>query len=125
MAREMTNSWSWKPFETSNNETNLDIELLKSEVGKHFPFYDMRYNTNTAAFFCRIDKELLEENFEELSRVQTQEHGKTIDESRGETRRGTKFLSLKCSDQAIEGKLRLNINGTARFVIMLHFCHLR
>lgn len=28
-------------------------------------------------------KELLEENFEELSRVQTMEHGKTIDESRG------------------------------------------
>jgi malonate-semialdehyde dehydrogenase (acetylating)/methylmalonate-semialdehyde dehydrogenase len=32
--------------------------------------------------------ELLEENFEELSTVQTKEHGKTIDESRGETRRG-------------------------------------
>jgi len=30
-------------------------------------------------------KELLEEHFEEVSRVQTQEHGKTIDESRGET----------------------------------------
>ena len=33
-------------------------------------------------------KELLEENFEELSIIQTMEHGKTIDESRGETRRG-------------------------------------
>ncbi len=32
--------------------------------------------------------ELMEENFEELSVVQTKEHGKTIDESRGETRRG-------------------------------------
>jgi len=32
-------------------------------------------------------KELLEENFEELSIIQTMEHGKTIDESRGETRR--------------------------------------
>ena len=32
--------------------------------------------------------ELLEENFEDLSIVQTKEHGKTIDESRGETRRG-------------------------------------
>lgn len=28
-------------------------------------------------------KELLEENFEEISRIQTQEHGKVIDESRG------------------------------------------
>jgi len=32
-------------------------------------------------------RELMEENFEELSRIQTMEHGKTIDESRGETRR--------------------------------------
>ena len=29
-------------------------------------------------------KDLLEENFEEVSRIQTMEHGKTIDESRGD-----------------------------------------
>ena len=39
-------------------------------------------------------KELLEENFEQLSRVQTQEHGKTIDESRGETRRGIEMVEV-------------------------------
>jgi malonate-semialdehyde dehydrogenase (acetylating)/methylmalonate-semialdehyde dehydrogenase len=39
-------------------------------------------------------KELLEENFEELSRVQTMEHGKTIDESRGETRRGIENVEV-------------------------------
>jgi malonate-semialdehyde dehydrogenase (acetylating)/methylmalonate-semialdehyde dehydrogenase len=39
-------------------------------------------------------KELLEENFEELSRIQTQEHGKTIDESRGETRRGIENVEV-------------------------------
>ena len=41
-------------------------------------------------------KELLEENFEELSRMQTQEHGKTIDESRGETRRGIENVEVAC-----------------------------
>jgi len=41
-------------------------------------------------------KELLEEHFEELSRVQTQEHGKTIDESRGETRRGIENVEVAC-----------------------------
>src|SRR4030043_880935 len=41
-------------------------------------------------------KELLETNFEELSRVQTQEHGKTIDESRGETRRGIENVEVAC-----------------------------
>ena len=67
LALKMANSWTWKPFESTNNETDLDIELLKSEVGKHFPFYDMRYNVKTAAFFCRIDKELLEEKLKLLS----------------------------------------------------------
>jgi len=32
-------------------------------------------------------KELLDKHFEDISRVATQEHGKTIDEARGETRR--------------------------------------
>jgi malonate-semialdehyde dehydrogenase (acetylating)/methylmalonate-semialdehyde dehydrogenase len=39
-------------------------------------------------------KELFEENFEELSRIQTMEHGKTIDESRGETRRGIENVEV-------------------------------
>jgi malonate-semialdehyde dehydrogenase (acetylating)/methylmalonate-semialdehyde dehydrogenase len=39
-------------------------------------------------------KELLEENFEDLSVVQTKEHGKTIDESRGETRRGIENVEV-------------------------------
>jgi malonate-semialdehyde dehydrogenase (acetylating)/methylmalonate-semialdehyde dehydrogenase len=39
-------------------------------------------------------RELLEDNFEELSRVQTMEHGKTIDESRGETRRGIEMVEV-------------------------------
>jgi malonate-semialdehyde dehydrogenase (acetylating)/methylmalonate-semialdehyde dehydrogenase len=39
-------------------------------------------------------KELLEENFERLSRIQTMEHGKTIDESRGETRRGIEMVEV-------------------------------
>jgi malonate-semialdehyde dehydrogenase (acetylating)/methylmalonate-semialdehyde dehydrogenase len=39
---------------------------------------------------------LLEENFEEVSRVQTQEHGKCIDESRGETRRGIENVEVAC-----------------------------
>jgi malonate-semialdehyde dehydrogenase (acetylating)/methylmalonate-semialdehyde dehydrogenase len=48
-----------------------------------------------ARYLFRL-KELLEEHFEELSRVQTQEHGKTIDESRGETRRGIENVEVAC-----------------------------
>ncbi len=48
-----------------------------------------------ARYLFRL-KELLEENFEEVSRIQTQEHGKTIDESRGETRRGIENVEVAC-----------------------------
>ncbi len=48
-----------------------------------------------ARYLFRL-KELLEENFEELSRIQTQEHGKCIDESRGETRRGIENVEVAC-----------------------------
>lgn len=41
-------------------------------------------------------KALLEDNFEEISRIQTQEHGKCIDESRGETRRGIENVEVAC-----------------------------
>lgn len=38
--------------------------------------------------------ELMEENFDDLAKIQTIEHGKTIDESRGETRRGIEMLEV-------------------------------
>jgi malonate-semialdehyde dehydrogenase (acetylating)/methylmalonate-semialdehyde dehydrogenase len=38
--------------------------------------------------------ELMEEQFNDLSIVQTTEHGKTIDESRGETRRGIEMVEV-------------------------------
>ncbi len=47
-------------------ESPFDVELLQREVGSRFPFYDMKSNINTVAFFCRIDEETLEEKFESL-----------------------------------------------------------
>jgi membrane-associated protease RseP (regulator of RpoE activity) len=44
----------------------FDLELLQREVGQRFPFYDMKSNINTIAFFCRIDEETFEEKFESL-----------------------------------------------------------
>lgn len=41
-------------------------------------------------------KQIMEENFEEVSRIQTLEHGKCIDESRGETRRGIENVEVSC-----------------------------
>jgi malonate-semialdehyde dehydrogenase (acetylating)/methylmalonate-semialdehyde dehydrogenase len=60
-------------------------------------FYDWRRTpavTRCRYLFRLLN--LLEENFEEVSRVQTQEHGKCIDESRGETRRGIENVEVAC-----------------------------
>lgn len=62
----------WDLFSNANDATNLDIELLKREVGQRFPFYDMRYNVNSVAFFCRIDRESLERNFDSLRKSLTE-----------------------------------------------------
>ena len=60
-------------------------------------YYDWRRTPPLARARCMFRlKELMEENFEELSRIQTMEHGKTIDESRGETRRGIEMVEVSC-----------------------------
>lgn len=60
-------------------------------------FHDWRRTPPVARcrYLFRLSQ-LMEENFEELSRVQTQEHGKCIDESRGETRRGIENVEVAC-----------------------------
>jgi membrane-associated protease RseP (regulator of RpoE activity) len=55
-------------------ETPFDLDLLQREVGQRFPFYDMKSNINTVAFFCRIDEATLEENFESLRLTLLQKH---------------------------------------------------
>jgi len=60
-------------------------------------FHDWRRTTPLARsrILFRL-KQLMEENFEDVSRIQTQEHGKCIDESRGETRRGIENVEVSC-----------------------------
>jgi len=76
---------------STKDEVDLAVEAAKEA------FEDWRRTPPVARarYLFRL-KELLEENFEEISRVQTQEHGKTIDESRGETRRGIENVEVAC-----------------------------
>jgi malonate-semialdehyde dehydrogenase (acetylating) / methylmalonate-semialdehyde dehydrogenase len=74
---------------STDDEVNSAIRAAKEA------FPEWRSTTPLARVRCLFRlKELLEENFEQLSRVQTQEHGKTIDESRGETRRGIEMVEV-------------------------------
>ncbi len=75
--------------------TKKEIDAAVEAAKEAFP--DWRRTTPLARtrILFRL-KELLEENFEEVSRIQTQEHGKCIDESRGETRRGIENVEVAC-----------------------------
>jgi len=74
---------------STREEVNSAVEAAKEA------FPEWRRTTPLARVRCLFRlKELLEEHFEELSRIQTQEHGKTIDESRGETRRGIEQVEV-------------------------------
>lgn len=52
----------------------FDLEQIKSAVGHYFPFYDIKVEREAITFFCRIDEERLEENFESL-RVSLSSYG--------------------------------------------------
>ena len=73
--------------------TKDEIDAAVAAAQEAFPSW--RETTPLARVRCLFRmKEILEERFEEVSRVQTMEHGKTIDESRGETRRGIENVEV-------------------------------
>ena len=76
---------------STEEEINAAVESAKEA----YPEWRSTTPVTRARYLFRL-KQLLEENFEEVSRVQTQEHGKTIDESRGETRRGIENVEVAC-----------------------------
>jgi len=70
-------------------------EIKKAVEAASKAFIEWRKRTPLSRVRCLFRlKELMEENFEELSRIMTMEHGKTIDESRGETRRGIENVEV-------------------------------
>jgi malonate-semialdehyde dehydrogenase (acetylating)/methylmalonate-semialdehyde dehydrogenase len=76
---------------STGEEFDTAVEAAKAA----FPDWRRTTPVARARYLYRL-KDLLEENFEEVSRIQTQEHGKTIDESRGETRRGIENVEVAC-----------------------------
>ncbi len=74
---------------STEDEINEAVEAAKEA----FPEWRRTPPLARARCLFRL-KQLLEEHFEEVSRIQTMEHGKTIDESRGETRRGIEMVEV-------------------------------
>lgn len=72
-----------------------DIADAVKAAKEAFPRWRRTPPVTRARYMFRL-KMAMEEHFEELARIQTVEHGKTIDESRGETRRGIEMVEVAC-----------------------------
>jgi len=70
-----------------------DVDLAVKAAREAFPGWRRTTPIARSRYLFRL-KNLMEENFEEISRIGTMEHGKTIDESRGETRRGIENVEV-------------------------------
>lgn len=80
--------------------TAEDLDAAVVEAKKAFPEWrDTPVVVRSRAMF-RF-RQLLEENFEELARTVTREHGKTIDESRGSVRRGIECVEVACGTPSL------------------------
>lgn len=57
-------------------------------------------------------KALLEDHFEDLARIITRHHGKTLDESRGEVRRGIEVVDFACgAPTLLQGRTLRDVSG--------------
>ncbi|MEM2888952.1 MAG: CoA-acylating methylmalonate-semialdehyde dehydrogenase [Candidatus Bathyarchaeia archaeon] len=94
----------WRIINIVNPDTLIVIGRVPISLGSDFEqaveaakeaFPEWRRTPPLARARCLFRlKELVEKKFEELSRIQTMEHGKTIDEARGETRRGIEQIEV-------------------------------
>ena len=66
----------------------------------------------TRAQFMFLYKRLLEDNFTELAKLITREHGKTLEEAKGSVSRGIEVVNLACSiPMLIKGETLHNMGG--------------
>jgi malonate-semialdehyde dehydrogenase (acetylating)/methylmalonate-semialdehyde dehydrogenase len=80
--------------------TGEDLDAAVLAAKKAFPAWrDTPAVVRARTLF--LFRQLLEENFEELARTVTTEHGKTIGESRGSVRRGIECVEVACGSPSL------------------------
>lgn len=90
---DVINPATQRKLATVPMSTDDEVEAAIRAAQEAFPEWRRTPPLARARCLFRL-KELLEDHFETLSRIQTMEHGKTIDESRGETRRGIEMVEV-------------------------------
>ena len=92
---DVTNPATGETIARVPSSTREDLGAAIGAAKRAFPEWRQTTPLARSRMLFRL-KELMEEHFEVSSRIQTQEHGKTIDESRGETRRGIENVEVAC-----------------------------
>jgi malonate-semialdehyde dehydrogenase (acetylating)/methylmalonate-semialdehyde dehydrogenase len=77
-----------------------DLDAAVAAAKKAFPAWRDTPPVARARLLFRF-RQLLDEHFEELARIVTTEHGKTIDESRGSVRRGIECVEVACGTPSL------------------------
>jgi len=80
--------------------TGEDLDAAVQAAKKAFPAWRDTPAVVRSRSLFRF-RQLLEENFEELARTVTTEHGKTLDESRGSVRRGIECVEVACGSPSL------------------------
>lgn len=93
--REVVNPATGKTIATVPLSPKSEFDAAVEAARGAFPEWRRTTPLARARMLFRL-KDLCEGAFEDVSRIQTQEHGKTIDESRGETRRGIENIEVAC-----------------------------
>ena len=80
--------------------TAADVDAAVAAARKAFPAWRDTPAVVRARALFKFRAEL-EEHFEELARIVTTEHGKTLDESRGSVRRGIECVEVACGTPSL------------------------
>ncbi len=80
--------------------TGRDLDAAVTAARQAFPGWSETPPVVRARAMFRF-KALLEEHFEELARIVTTEHGKTLDEARGSVRRGIECVEVACGGPSL------------------------
>jgi len=91
--RDVVNPATMKTLAKVPISDSEDVGAAVDAAADAFPGWRRTPPLSRARYFFRL-KEFLEGSFEELGRVCTMEHGKIIDESRGEVRRGIENVEV-------------------------------
>src|SRR3989442_4164058 len=88
-----------------------DVDAAVNAAVRAFPGWSRTALMERVRLMFRF-KALLEEHFEELASIITRHHGKTLEESRGEGRRGIEVVDFACgAPTLLQGRTLRDVSG--------------